>query len=90
MMSIEGASASITVYPIKSQDKEGWSFSARSYGKFNVETIMENLGVNKEDGGGHLSMAGAQLYGITKDEAVARLHAAIDAYHDNNAQKSDI
>ncbi|MGN0649228.1 MAG: DHH family phosphoesterase [Oscillospiraceae bacterium] len=90
MMSIEGAKASITVYPIKSQDEDGWSFSARSYGEYNVQVIMENLGTKKEDGGGHLSMAGAQLYGITKDEAVARLHAAIDAFHDNNAQKSDI
>lgn len=91
MMSIEGAKASITVYPIKSPDnREGWSFSARSYGEINVQVIMENLGVKREDGGGHLSMAGAQLYDITKEEAVARLHAAIDAFHDNNAQKSDI
>lgn len=89
MMSIEGAKASITVYPIKSQDGDGWSYSARSYGEFNVQVIMENLGVKREDGGGHLSMAGAQLYGITKEEAVARLHAAIDAFHDNMAQKTD-
>ena len=28
-------------------------------------------------------MAGAQLYNITKDEAVQKLHEAIDSYYDN-------
>lgn len=76
MLYIRNVDASFTVYPIEN----GWSISARSLGKVNVQVIMESLGNKKDDGGGHQSMAGAQLYGITLDEAVNRLHAAIDEY----------
>ncbi|MBQ3379569.1 MAG: DHH family phosphoesterase [Clostridia bacterium] len=48
--------------------------SARSMGEVNVQMILERLG-----GGGHQTMAGAQLK-TTADEAVERLKAAIDAY----------
>ena len=41
---------------------------------------MENLGTNPDDGGGHQSMAGAQLYDISLEEAVERLHRAIDEH----------
>ena len=58
----------------------GWSFSARSLGKVNVQVIMESIGNKKDDGGGHQSMAGAQLQGITREEAVEKLHHAIDEY----------
>ncbi len=79
MLNISGVDASVTVYPIEN----GWSYSARSLGKVNVQVLMENIGNKKDDGGGHLTMAGAQLYGITKDEAVQKLHEAIDSYYDN-------
>ncbi len=49
--------------------------SARSYGECNVQLIMESLG-----GGGHLTMAGAQLKDCTLAEVEARLRAAIDDY----------
>jgi len=42
--------------------------SARSIDEVNVQLIMERLG-----GGGHLSVAGAQLAGITIEEAVEKL-----------------
>ncbi|MCR5717796.1 MAG: DHH family phosphoesterase, partial [Oscillospiraceae bacterium] len=48
------------------------SISARSYGKVNVQVIMEALG-----GGGHQSMAATQISGITVEEAKKRLQSAI-------------
>ncbi len=82
MLNISGVDASVTVYPIDN----GWSYSARSLGKINVQVLMENIGNKKDDGGGHLTMAGAQLYNITKEEAVQKLHEAIDSYYDNLPQ----
>ena len=51
------------------------AISGRSYGQINVQMILEKLG-----GGGHLTMAGAQLKGATMEEAIERLEAAIDEY----------
>lgn len=82
MLNITGVDASVTVYPIEN----GWSYSARSLGRINVQVLMENIGNKKDDGGGHLTMAGAQLYNITKEEAVQKLHEAIDSYYDNLPQ----
>lgn len=84
MLYIRNVDASFAVYPIEN----GWSISARSLGKVNVQMIMENLGNKKDDGGGHQSMAGAQLYEITMEEAVDRLHEAIDNYFNNSAEES--
>ncbi|MBP1542597.1 MAG: hypothetical protein J6A16_00760, partial [Oscillospiraceae bacterium] len=61
-------------------------FSARSLGKINVQLIMESLGNKKDDGGGHQTMAGAQLYDISDTEAVTKLYEAIDAYYDSLSQ----
>ena len=49
--------------------------SARSYGDINVQVITEKLG-----GGGHMTIAGAQLSGVTKDEVYKKLIEAIDGY----------
>lgn len=46
--------------------------SARSIDEANVQLVMEKLG-----GGGHISMAGAQLKGVTIDEARERLKAVL-------------
>ena len=51
------------------------NISARSYGGFNVQLVMEALG-----GGGHLTMAGAQLRGVTADAARQQLISKIDEY----------
>lgn len=49
--------------------------SARSFEDMNVQLVMEKLG-----GGGHLSVAGAQIEGKSIDEAIVMLKAAIDNY----------
>ncbi len=82
MLYIRNVDASFTVYPIEN----GWGISARSLGKVNVQVIMESMGNKMDDGGGHQSMAGAQLYGISCDEAIDKLHDAIDDYLNNIAK----
>ncbi len=76
MLYIRNVDASFTVYPIEN----GYSISARSLGKVNVQVIMESMGNKVDDGGGHQSMAGAQLYDISLEEVVERLHRAIDEH----------
>ena len=48
------------------------NISGRSYGLINVQLILEQLG-----GGGHLTMAGAQVRGKTVAEAVELLESCI-------------
>lgn len=52
------------------------SISARSMGNLNVQLIMEALG-----GGGHQTMAGAQLKDVTVNEALDTLKKSIDDYY---------
>lgn len=54
------------------------NISARSMGNINVQLVMEALG-----GGGHQTMAAAQLPDTTLDEAKQKLFEAIDAYFEN-------
>ena len=49
--------------------------SARSTGEVNVQLILEKL-----HGGGHFDNAGAQLRGVTPEEAVRKLKEAIDEH----------
>jgi len=49
--------------------------SGRSLGDINVQVILEKLG-----GGGHLTFAGAQIAGITLEEAKAKLLGIIEEY----------
>ena len=49
--------------------------SARSMGKINVQVLMEYLG-----GGGHLTMAGAQLTDMTLEEVREKICESIDKY----------
>lgn len=59
------------------------SISARSFGAINVQLIMEKLG-----GGGHLTMAGAQIAAEDCESVKKELIAAIDSYlEENNTQK---
>ena len=57
------------------RDGESISVSGRSLGNINVQIICERLG-----GGGHLTMAGAQLSDIELDEAEAKVRTAIEQY----------
>ena len=49
--------------------------SGRSLGDISVQLILEKLG-----GGGHQSIAGAQLKDVTMDEAISRLTESINSY----------
>ena len=57
--------------------------SARSFGKINVQLIMEKLG-----GGGHLTMAGAQVEAESCAEVKERLIDAIESYFKENDIKT--
>jgi len=57
------------------RDGESISVSGRSLGNINVQIICERLG-----GGGHLTMAGAQLKNIEFEEAEAQVRSAIELY----------
>lgn len=70
LLYINGVIASFVVYA----DGGRTSISARSIGDMNVQIVMESLG-----GGGHQTMAGAQL-DTGLDEAKAKLQNAIDKY----------
>lgn len=74
LLTIEGAEASVVMYTTSC----GVSFCARSLGGANVQLIMEALG-----GGGHQTMAGAQIPDISPEEALRKLTATIDDYHTN-------
>jgi c-di-AMP phosphodiesterase-like protein len=53
---------------------------ARSYGKINVQVLMEKLG-----GGGHQTMAGTQLKGTSAINALPLLISALDDYQEENS-----
>ncbi|MCC8356629.1 MAG: DHH family phosphoesterase [Oscillospiraceae bacterium] len=72
MLNISGVEASVVLYPAPTG---GVMLSARSIGAMNVQVLLEKLG-----GGGNQSAAGAQMTGVTVEEAEARLKTAIDEY----------
>lgn len=69
LLSISGVDASFVVY----HTGDTVNISARSLGGMNVQVIMERLG-----GGGHQTMAAAQIKDVSVSEAVDRLKNAID------------
>ncbi len=69
LLDVLGIQASFVVFNENGQA----IISARSLGQVNVQLIVEKLG-----GGGHLTMAGAQLPGVTPEEASERIRVAID------------
>lgn len=72
LLNISGIKASFVL-----TDVEGTIYiSGRSVDEINVQLIMERLG-----GGGHLSVAGAQLEGHTIEEAMYKLKRTIDEYY---------
>lgn len=78
LLNISDVDASFVLYDAD----EDLNISARSMGGMNVQLIMEALG-----GGGHLTMAGAQIRGISLEEGRQRLLDAIDQYYENNAAR---
>lgn len=72
LLNIRGITAS---FVIGQKDEELIFISGRSLGDINVQLIMEKLG-----GGGHLEVAGAQLTGVTIEEAKEKLEHAINEF----------
>lgn len=69
MLTLQGVAASFVIF----ENNGRINISARSYGKINVQIIMEKLG-----GGGHQTMAAVQLDNITTQKAFERLTEIID------------
>lgn len=69
LLNIDGVHGSFVVF----KTENTINISARSYGEVNVQLVMEELG-----GGGHLTMAAAQLEGETFENALILLKQAID------------
>ena len=69
MLMIEDVFASFVISQI---DQKNVNISARSYGKINVQIIMEKLG-----GGGHQNMAAVQLSDTTVEKAKEKLISVI-------------
>ncbi len=71
LLGLKGVNASFVVFRT---DEATINISARSYGKRNVQLIMEKLG-----GGGHHAMAAAQMKDVSFESAVRQLVDAIDS-----------
>ncbi len=69
LLDVEGVRASFVV-----TESEGTSYiSARSVDDVNVQVVMEKLG-----GGGHANIAGAQLKGVSDDEAIIKIKELLE------------
>lgn len=73
LLDIIGVRASIVAFP----DGQDTIVSARSLGKVNVQLLMERLG-----GGGNLSSAGAQMTGVSLQDAERQIIDAVKQYEE--------
>ncbi len=76
LLNIKGIIASFVIL----QTGNNVSISGRSLGEINVQVILEKLG-----GGGHLTIAGAQIENISSSDAKDMLIEAVDNYYIENA-----
>lgn len=79
LLGISNVDASFVFYTVPNTNTV--SISARSLGALNVQLIMERMG-----GGGHLTMAGAQINGISLSDAKKLIITEIDNYYDSLAK----
>ncbi len=79
LLSIQGVAASFVLF----SDAGSINISARSLGEMNVQLVMERLG-----GGGHLTMAGAQLRDVTMEEALEKVKDAVRQQEELVVQKT--
>ena len=79
LLTVEGIRVSFVLFAL---EEGGIGISARSKGEVNVQLLMEEL-----DGGGHQSVAGAQLRNSSRQEAEERLLAIIDKYMQESGSK---
>jgi c-di-AMP phosphodiesterase-like protein len=77
LLSIEGVRVSFVIFP----SDDGVGVSARSQGDINVQVIMEQLG-----GGGHQTVAGAQIKDATVEEIKPRIVNLINNYIEESEQ----
>ena len=68
LLNIDGIEASF----VFTQVEDVVFISARSLDSMNVQLVMERLG-----GGGHSTIAGAQLHDVTAQEAIAKVKAVV-------------
>jgi c-di-AMP phosphodiesterase-like protein len=71
LLSIEGVRVSFVLFPTE----DGVAVSARSQGDINVQVIMEEFG-----GGGHQTMAGAQLKQVSLEAVKKRVIELVAKY----------
>jgi c-di-AMP phosphodiesterase-like protein len=71
LLNIKGINASFVL----SQVNGDVFISGRSLGDINVQIVLEKLG-----GGGHLTVAGAQLLGLSINDGISKVKAAIEEY----------
>ncbi|MDF2519768.1 MAG: phosphoesterase [Clostridia bacterium] len=71
LLNIKGINASFVLSEINGDI----FISGRSLGDINVQVVLEKLG-----GGGHLTVAGAQLPGASIEEAIDKVKKAVDEY----------
>lgn len=71
LLNIEGVRVSFVLFPAE----DGVGVSARSQGDINVQVIMEQLG-----GGGHQTVAGAQVKGSTLEQVKGQVIELINNY----------
>lgn len=76
MLTISDITASFVLGKVK----DTVYISGRSIGDINVQLILEKLG-----GGGHSTVAGAQIENVEIEEARERLKKAINEYFEQNA-----
>lgn len=77
LLGIENVKASFVMFP----SKNCINISARSLGDVNVQVLMEKMG-----GGGHQTMAAAQLKGTTMEEAREKLVEIVSSINSNMVQ----
>lgn len=75
LLGISGVDASFVLY----EGENAVNISGRSMGAINVQVVLEQMG-----GGGHQTMAGAQVEAVSIEDCRQRLLMAIDAYIDGN------
>jgi c-di-AMP phosphodiesterase-like protein len=76
LLNIVGVKASFVLTPYKGEIY----VSARSIDEVNVQVIMERMG-----GGGHMNIAGAQLSGVTPEEAVEKIKEVLKTMTEEGA-----
>ena len=77
MLTLKGVDAAFAIVRIG----DNIHISGRSNGKINVQLVLERL-----NGGGHFEVAGAQVSGMSVEEALERLKESIDDYCDSDTE----